>query len=119
MLWSKMRFSEEHQNQRVWMAISYLRNLVGRMAIASANLPQVLARHAVKPVNPGALLARGRKNVKEGSPVVSPIQVEANTLAKLALVDLSAQPLIDDMLISGKNRFHSQHQRPIVQRGFA
>ena len=101
------------------MTATYLGYLVSRMPIARANLAQILTWHAVQPIDRRAALPRRQKNVKEGSPVVSPIQIKTNSLSKFTFVDLSVQPFVDDVLVPGKNRLYSEHQRPAMQRRLA
>ena len=50
-----------------------------------------------------------RKQFVKRSPVVSPIEFEANALAQFVFVDLAAQPFVENVLVARKNCFHSQH----------
>ena len=52
----------------------------------------------------------------EGLPVVSPVQVEADAFTELLVVDLAAHPLVEDVLVAGKDRLHTQHHRPAACR---
>ncbi len=55
-----------------------------------------------------------RKAVRKMAPLISPIQVEAYTLAQFIFVNFIAQPFIKNMLIAGKDCFDSQDYWPLM-----
>ena len=80
-------FPEEHQNKRIRMAAANLADLLGGVAIAGADLAQVFARHTVKTVEAGRVLTRGGKKFEERRPVIAPIEIETDALAKLGFIE--------------------------------
>src|SRR6202171_1527104 len=115
MLRREMRLSEQRNDERVRIAAAEFGNLIGRMAIAGSDLAQVFARHAIKAVDGGAAVAGGGEQFVKWSPVVSPVEFEPDALAKLAFVNFAAEPFVENMLVAGKNSFHSQHYRAPVE----
>ena len=53
----------------------------------------------------------------ERSPVVSPVEIEADALAQFVLVDFAAPPFFEDVLIAGEDGFDSEHDRAIPGQG--
>ena len=94
MLGSEMRFAEKHEEKRIRTRAANLGNLVGGMAVAGGDLPQIFARHAVQSVNRGLPVACGGEKFVEGGPIVSPIGIEANALAKFAFINFAALPFV-------------------------
>src|SRR5258708_7580034 len=47
-------------------------------------------------------------------PIVAPIQIEADALAQFALINLAPPPFLENVLVAGKNSFHSEHYRTIT-----
>ena len=64
------------------MTLVNLGNLGRRVAVAFPNLPQILARHTIQPINAFAMVPRGNQQFVKRSPIVSPIQVETDALAE-------------------------------------
>src|SRR4029077_9808975 len=109
MLRREMRLTEQRNDERVRMAAAKFGNLVGGMAVAGSDLAQVFARHAIKPVDGGAVVAGGGEQFVKWSPFVSPVEFETDALAQLAFVDFAPEPFVENMLVAGKNSFDSQH----------
>jgi hypothetical protein len=92
--------------------------------IASADLTEIFARHAIEPVNESVTVAGGREQFVKWSPVISPIEFETNALPQFGFVNLAARPFVQDVLVAGKNRFHAEHDWPLSkfraaeQRGY-
>src|ERR1022692_5169363 len=96
---SKSGLAEEHEDRRIGMKLADLGNLGGSVAIAGADLAQVFAGHAIEAIDGLAVVAGSNQQFVERSPVVSPVEIEADALAKFVLVDLAAPPLFSDVLI--------------------
>src|SRR4030088_105114 len=109
MLRREMRLSEQRDDERVRIMVAKLGNLVGGMAIAGSDFAQVFARHAIKPIDGGAVVAGGGEQFVKWSPVVSPVEFEPDALAKLAFVNFMPEQFVENMLVAGKNSLDSQH----------
>src|ERR1035441_5275448 len=114
----EMRLAEENQNERAGMAAAKFRNLVGGVPVARPDFTHIFARHAIEPVDRGAVVPGSRKQFVKWSPLVSPVEFKAYALAQLVLVNFAAQPFFENVLIAGENSFHSQHDGALVQFGF-
>jgi len=114
MLRRKMQLPEQHNNYSVRMKLANLANLGSSMAIAGSDLPQVVARHAIQPVNSLTMIAGRAQQFVERRPIVSPVQIEANALAQFDVINFTAPPFFENVLIAGKDGFHSQHNRPVA-----
>src|SRR5258708_5307457 len=115
MLRCEVRLSEQHQDERVRIAAAKFGDLIGGVAVTGSNLAQVFARHAIQPVDGGATVTGGGEQFEKWSPIVSPIEFEADALAQLGFVNFAAQPFVENVLVAGKNRFHSQYYRSPVE----
>src|ERR1700678_2099972 len=91
------------------MAFAHLGNLRRGMAVARSDLSQVLARHAIQPIDSFAVIPRRNQQLVKWSPVIAPIQIKSDALTQFFIVDFTAPPLIEHMLIAGKDGFHSDH----------
>src|SRR5579871_1262779 len=96
------------------MALPDFGKLRGGMAVACADFSKILSRHAIQAIERLAMITRRDQKVVEGSPIVSPIEIEACALTKFRLVNLAAPPLIEDMLIAGKNGFDAENHGTIA-----
>ncbi len=112
----EMRFAEHHHDDGVGMAARDLGDLLCGVAVAPGDLAQVVARHAVEAIDPHRVLAGRDQQLVERFPVVSPVQVEADAFTQLFVVDLAAHPLVEDVLVAGEDRLHTQHHRPAAFR---
>ena len=65
------------------------------------------------------MVAGGGKQFVKWSPVVSPVEFETDALAQFGLFNLAAQPFIENVLVAGKNRFHSKHYGTLAELGAA
>ena len=111
----EMRLAEEDEDERVGMPVAYFGNLVGGVAVAGSDIAQVFARHAIESVD-RARPHRGRQRaVRKMGPSRIPSQGRSGCAGGVRLVNLSAQPLVENVLVAGKNRFHSEHERALVQ----
>ena len=95
------------------MALADFGKLRGGVTVARANLAQIFAGHAIEAINGLTVVAGGDQQFVERLPIVSPIEIEADALAEFAFINLTAPPLFEDVLIAGKDGFHSQHNRAI------
>jgi hypothetical protein len=84
-----MRLTEQHNDERVRIAAAEFGNLVGGMAITGSDLAQVFARHAIKTVDGGAMVAGGGEQFVKWSPFVSPVEFETDALAQLAFFNFA------------------------------
>ena len=105
----EMGFSKKDKNDCIGMAFSNLSHLVDGVTIARANLAEIFPRHAIKAVDGFAMLTRGYQQIVERRPVISPIEIKANALPEFLFIDFAAPPLVEDMLIAGKDRLDSQN----------
>src|ERR1700675_609322 len=109
MLRREVRLTEQHNDERVRIAAAELGNLFGGVAVAGSDLAQVFARHAIKPVDGGVAIAGGGEQFVKWSPFVSPVEFETNALAQFGFVNFAAEPFVENVLVTGKNSFDSQH----------
>ncbi len=119
----EMRLAEQNKDDGIRMPLADLRNFGGRVAVASADLAQIFARHAVETIERFRVIARGHKQFVKRRPVVSPIKIEADALPQFALLDLTPPPFIEDVLVASKYGFDSEHdgtvadQRALLEQG--
>src|SRR5579859_2460820 len=95
------------------MALANFGDLVRGMAVASADLAQILARHAVKTIDGVAMFASSNQQFVKGAPFVSPIDVEADALTKFVFIDFTAPPLFEHILMPGENGLDSEYDRAV------
>src|SRR5262249_54231887 len=57
---------------------------------------------------------RSREEFVKRSPVVSPVEVEADALAQFGFFDFSAPPFVDDVLVPREDGFYAEHERPLA-----
>src|ERR1700733_5561890 len=100
---SEMRLAKQHEDHRVGMTQASFGDFRSGVTVAGANFAQIVARHAVKAVESFAVIARGHQQVVKRSAVVSPVEIEADALAKFVLVNFAAPPLVEDVLVAGIN----------------
>jgi hypothetical protein len=105
----EMRLAEQHENDGVGMALADFGDLGRSVTVAGADLAQVFARHAVQAVDGFGVIARGDEQFVKRSPVVAPVEVEADALAEFALVDFAAPPFVENVLVAGENGFDTEH----------
>src|ERR1700722_8243699 len=115
MLRREVRLAEKDKDQTVRMIMTEFGDLIGGVAIASADFSQIFARHAIEPINEGAALAGGGKQFVEGSPVVSPVEFETHALTQFIFFDLAAQPLVEDVLIAREDSFDAQYDGSLMK----
>src|SRR5208337_2439146 len=115
----EMGFAEKDQDQRVGMLAAEFGDLVGGVAVAGPYLAQIFAGHAIEPVDGCIAVAGGGEQFEKCRPVVSPVKIEANALAQFVFINLASEPLVENVLIAGKNGFQSQHYRALVEFGIA
>src|SRR5579859_7716573 len=82
------------------MAFANFTNLCGCVPVARANFSQIFARHAIETVDRLSMIARRHKQFVKRSPIIAPIEIEANALAQVILINLAAPPLVKNMLIA-------------------
>ena len=112
-----MRLTEEHKNHCVGMLLANLRNFASRVSVTGANLAQVFARHAIQTINGLRVIAGGGQQLVEWSPVIAPVEVEADSLAEFAFVNLAAPPFVENMLIAGKDGLDSEYHAAVACQG--
>src|SRR5260370_31508619 len=119
MLGREVRLPKKNQYQRVGMTLAELGYLVGGVAVAGSDLAQIFAGHAIEPVDGGAVVAGGGKQLVKWSPIVAPVEVEPDALAQLVFVNLAASPFVENVLVARKNGFDSQHYMALAEFGIA
>src|SRR5208282_568084 len=90
-------------------------NLVGGVTVTGPDFAQIFARHAIKAIDGCAAVAGGGEQFVKWRPVVSPVKFETDALAQLVFVNLGAEPLVENVLVAGKNGFDSQHHGAVVE----
>ena len=60
------------------------------------------------------MIARRHQQFVKWSPIVSPIEVEADALAQFALVDLATPPFVENMLVASENRLDAEHHGTVA-----
>src|SRR5208282_4013916 len=105
---SEVGFAEENEDHCLGMELANLGNLGGSMAIACANFAQAFARHAIEAIDRLAMIARRDQQLVERSPVVSPVEIETDTLAKFGLINFATPPFFEDVLVSGEDGFANE-----------
>jgi hypothetical protein len=106
-----VRLSEQRDDTGFWVLAAYLEDLGGSVAIASGDLAQVATRHAVKAIDAFAELPAGAQQFQKRLPGIPPIVIEADPVAQLTIVDLTGQPLVEDVLVAGEDGLDRQHHR--------
>ena len=101
----------------VGMTLPDLGHLVRGMTIARSDLAQVLSRHAIQPVDCLAMFARRHQQIVERRPVVSPVEIEANSLPEFLCINLAPPPFVEDVLVAREDGFDSKNHRPIPRLG--
>ena len=115
--WSHMRLAKKHVDHSVRMPLPDLCDLQRGMAIASADLAQILARHAIQAVECLGVIARTDQQFVKRSPVVSPIQIEADTLPQFGFINFAAPPFVENVLIASKDSFNAKDDWPVTRQG--
>jgi hypothetical protein len=105
--------AEEHEDHRAGVALADFGNLDAGMTIARADLAQILAGHAIQAVQAFGMITRGHQQFVEGIPVVSPIEVETDALAKFVFIDFTTPPFVKNMLVANEDSLHSEHHGPV------
>ena len=111
-----MRLAEQHEDHSVRMALPDLGDLVRGMAIAGADLAQILARHAIQPVERFAVIPRSDEQFVERRPIVSPIEIEADALPQFGFINFAPPPFVENVLIAGKDGLDSEDNWPIASQ---
>ncbi len=101
------------------MAVAEIGNLVCGVAVTSSDFAEIFARHAIEPVDGGAMVPGGGEQFVKWSPFVSPVEFETDALAQFVFIDLAAEPFVEDVLVAGENGFDSQHYGALVKFGIA
>ncbi len=112
-----MRLAEQHEDHGPRVTLADFGQLGGSMAVASADLAQIFARHAIEAVQSLSVVAGGHKQAIERSPVVSPVEVEADSLVEFVLVDITPPPFVENVLVAGKNGLHAKYDGTIADQG--
>src|SRR5260370_37391903 len=115
----EVRLAEQHNDKRIRMAVAEIGNLVCGVPVTSADFAPLFARHAIEPVNGGAVVAGGGEQFVKWSPFVSPVEFEADALAQFAFINFAAEPFVENVLVAGENGFDSQHHGSLVKFGVA
>ena len=63
------------------------------------------------------MLARSDQQFVERSPVIAPVEIEANALAQFFGVNLAPPPFVEDVLVAGEDGFQSQHHGTVSGLG--
>src|SRR2546425_468422 len=111
---SEVGFTEQNKDHGIGMPLANLSDLGGSVPVTGTNLAQVFARHAVQTVNRLRVVAGRNQHFVERSPVVAPVDIEADALAQFALVNFATPPFIENVLITREDGFDSQHHGTIA-----
>ena len=63
------------------------------------------------------MLARSHQQFVKRSPVIAPVEIEANALAQFLFVNLAPPPFVEDVLVAGEDGFKSQHHGTVSGLG--
>ena len=110
-LGGKMRFAEQDHDERVGMALAEFGDFAGGVPVARADLAQILARHAIETIDGSAMFAGGGEQFVKWSPVVSPVEFEADALAQFGLVNLTGGTIRRGCAGRGKRLFPLRARR--------
>src|ERR1700687_4121633 len=119
MLRREVRLTEQYDDERVRMAAAEIGKLVGGVPVTSSDFAQIFARHAIEPVDGGAVVAGGEEQFEKRSPFVSPVECETDALPHLAFINLAAEPFVENVLVAGVNGFDPKHYVALVKFGIA
>src|SRR2546423_11191355 len=110
----EMRFAKQHEDHGIRMMLPNFGDFGGSVPVASPNLSQIFSRHAVQAIKRVGVVACGDKQLVKRIPVVSPVQVETDALAKFILLNIPAPPFIKNVLVAGEDGFDAQNYRTIA-----
>src|ERR1700687_110224 len=119
MLRREARLTEQYDDERVRMAAAENGKLCGGVPGTSSAFAQILASHAMEPVDGGAVVARGGEQFVKWSPFVSPVEFETDALAQFVFINFAADPFVENVLVAGENGFDPEHNRSLVKFGIA
>src|SRR5258708_12207143 len=88
----EVRFSKQYKDDRFGMAFANFRDLQGGVTVPLSDFPQVFARHAIEAIDALAMIAGGDQEFVEGTPLVSPVDVEANALTQFGFAPSPPPP---------------------------
>src|SRR5579862_8510599 len=117
MVGSQVRLAKQYENLCARIMRPQLSDLLRGVTIAYGDLSHIAAWHAIEAIDRNAIGASALQQLVKGSPVVLPVKVVADALAKLVLVDLPAKPIVEDMLVAGEYRFHPQNHGTLLRAG--
>src|ERR1700730_16037353 len=110
----KVGLPEQHKDHRIRMASPHLHDFCAGVAISQSNFSQVVSRHAIEAVECLVVVSGGRQDFTEGSPVVPPVNVEANPLTQFVLVNLAPPPLVQNVLVAGEDGLDPKYDWPVA-----
>src|ERR1700687_3958550 len=119
MLRREVRLTEQYDDERVRMAAAEIGKLVGGVPVTSSDFAQIFARHAIEPVDGGAVVAGGGEQFVKWSPFVSPVEFETDALAQFVFINFAADPFVENVLVAGENGFDPEHNGSLVKFGIA
>src|SRR5260370_22028649 len=111
----KMRLPEQHKDHRIRMASPHLHYFCAGVAIAQSNSSQVVPRHAIETVECLGVVPGARQDFTEGSPIIPPVDVEANPLAQFVLVNLAPPPLVQNVLVAREDGLDPKYDGPVAR----
>ena len=60
------------------------------------------------------MVPRGDEQFVKRSPIVSPVEFEADALPQFRLVNFTAEPFVENVLVAGEDGFDSEHYRAMM-----
>jgi len=84
------------------------------VTVTRPDLTQIFAGHAVEAVDALAVIASGDQQLIKRSPIVSPVEIEANALPQFRFLNFAPPPLVENVLIAGKNGFDAEDDAAIT-----
>jgi hypothetical protein len=97
------------------MRATELGNFISGVAIASSDFAQVFARHAIESIGGCSTITCSGEQFVKWKPIISPVDVEADALAKLNFINLAARPLVENVLVARENGFDSQDDGALAE----
>ncbi len=110
----EVRFAEQGDDACLGIPLPDLGEFGGGVAIARTDAAHVVAWHAIEAVDAGSVTPRRLQQLAPRRPIVAPIEIEADALAQLALINLAAHPRVQNALVAGENHLHREQHRTIA-----
>src|SRR5579864_6960280 len=116
MLRGQMRFAKQRQHAGFRMSPANLRDLRSGMAVTRADFPHIAAGLQINTIDGAAMFPGLAQKASERLPVIASFRVIAYPRAELIFTDFTAQPFVENILITAESHLQRQHHRPVALR---